>query len=450
MPSPVAPSPTELWTVLIAFHKSPGRHALAHGEPKVLFAGVREVMLLAANRAVPTSVGSTPTDEVGRAARFFVRTVMLRPGGTHYDVLGLTRGEDLSALREHYRLLIRMTHPDFSGDGEQWPDDAAARVNRAYDILSSPVKRAEYDAQFNSPGTLPQKGPVRSPRRQAGPTGQSRRKLGAYLSGALAAGSVGALAMLWPSAEDVSLGTTATDERRLLNLSESPEALAGESGADEGAGRAAVPLAMASQASQEFRGTSRQAPQMVAPAPPRRAGPVSERSATPLASKVAMVAPTATPERVVGVETPANAVSPVADPAPAQAVREAASDPKLESPSASADMRSYQPVLADLLHMLETGQADRVQRWAARVTQQDGVAERFADAYRQLKGDAVVTGLGQVRFDLKQGQERPVVLGLVQLRLLDRNQQVSVRDFRLRAQFVSRANGPQLAAIDAE
>jgi hypothetical protein len=34
--------------------------------------------------------------------------------------------------------------------------------------------------------------------------------------------------------------------------------------------------------------------------------------------------------------------------------------------------------------------------------------------------------------------------------MLDRNQQATVRDFRLRAQFVSRANGPQLAAIDAE
>jgi hypothetical protein len=34
--------------------------------------------------------------------------------------------------------------------------------------------------------------------------------------------------------------------------------------------------------------------------------------------------------------------------------------------------------------------------------------------------------------------------------MMDRNQQVTVRDFRLRVQFVSRANGPQMAAIDAE
>jgi DnaJ domain len=453
MPSPVDRTlPTELWAALIDFHESPGRHAMARGEPKALFARVREVMGLAADRAVSTSVGAAPPHEVGLAARFFVRTVMFRSGGTHYDVLGLTRGEDLSALREHYRLLIRMTHPDFSGDGEKWPDDAAARVNLAYDILSSPVKRAEYDAQLNAPGnaaSAPKKAPVRSPRRQVGPAGASRRRLGAYLSGALAAGALSALAMLWPSAGDDSLGTTSETAGRLLNLSESPDAFAGGAGTAEEAGRAAIPRTVVAQVPQALRGASGQALQTVVPVP-RRAGPPLEQSATPVASAVARVGPSAMSEKAGAVETLAIAASPAADPAPAPTVREAAPDPKPETASTGGDIRTYQPVLADLLHMLETGQPDRLQRWAARATQQDGVAERFADAYRQLMGDAVVTGLGQVRFDLKHGQERPVVQGLVQLRVLDRNQQASVRDFRLRAQFVSRANGPQLAAIDAE
>lgn len=437
MSSPLDPASLKaLWAVLIAFHEGPGRYPVASGEPRLLFARVREVMSLAADRAGPASADAMPTVDVRRAARFFVRTAMLRPGGSHYDVLGLARGEDLSALREHYRLLIRMTHPDFSGDGEPWPDDAAARVNRAYDILSSPGKRADYDAQLRSAGTPPaepRKPPVLAPRHPTGRWAPSRRKLGAYLSGALAAVAVAALAMLWPSAEDVSLGTGSAAAGRLLNLSESPEAWTVEPGAGGGAARATAQLAVAAR--QEVRGTSRPALQAVAP----------------VAAPRAAAKPAALAEKPGDTEAPPNAGPAPADTAPVSvSVSVSTPSPKTEGPPAGADIRTFQPVLADLLHMLETGQADRVQRWAARATQQEGSAERFADAYRQLMGDAVVTGLGQVRFDLKQVQERPVVLGLVQLRMLDRNQQATVRDFRLRAQFVSRANGPQLAAIDAE
>ena len=450
MSSPLDPATLKaLWAVLIAFHEGPGRYPVASGEPRLLFARVREVMSLAADRAGPVSTDATPPVDVRRAARFFVRTAMLRPGGSHYDVLGLTRGEDLSALREHYRLLIRMTHPDFSGDGEPWPDDAAARVNRAYDILSSPGKRADYDAQLKSAGmppAEPRKPPVLAPRHPTGRWAPSRRKLGAYLSGALAAVAVVALAMLWPSAEDVSLGTGSAAAGRLLNLSESPEAWTVEPGAGGGAVRAMAPLAAA--ASQEVRGTSRSVPQPVAPGQ-RREGLSTERLLAPVAAQQAAARPAALAERPGDMEAPTNAVPVPVDTAPVS-VSVSTPSPKTEGPPAGADIRTFQPVLADLLHMLETGQADRVQRWAARATQQEGSAERFADAYRQLMGDAVVTGLGQVRFDLKQVQERPVVLGLVQLRMLDRNQRATVRDFRLRAQFVSRANGPQLAAIDAE
>lgn len=420
-----------LWEALSAFQKSPGRHAVAHGEPKLLFHRLREVMQLAAGRAAASGAGSAPPPEVEQAARFFVRTVLFRPNGSHYDVLGVGHSDDPAVIREHYRLLIRMTHPDFAGEHEAWPDDAAARVNRAYDVLSSPTRRAEYDAQIRpsedrGAGSRPATPP---PSRRYEASAMSwRKRLGAYVSGGLAVGALAALALLWPSAEDTSLGTlaTATPEAPLLKLTESPEegpvgaVAAPSAGVSSGRKPVVDPVARADRAA-----ALREAPQEAAR--PRRDAPAVAPPAVPVVAGMAQGEFAASPETAVPAPTAAR------DKAPA-----------------AADISAYQPLLADLLHMLESGQADRLQRWTARATQQDDSAERFANAYRRLMGDSVVTGLGQVRFDLRSGADRPVVQGLVQLRMLDRNQQATVRDFRLRAQFVAGATGPQLAALDVE
>ena len=88
--------------------------------------------------------------ELHRAARFFVRTVMLRPGSDPFTLLGLPPDFEPTQLREHYRLMIRLTHPDFCATGEGWPADAATRVNLAHDLLSSPAKRAAYTAALHT------------------------------------------------------------------------------------------------------------------------------------------------------------------------------------------------------------------------------------------------------------------------------------------------------------
>jgi hypothetical protein len=424
MPQPDRDARAALWEALSAFHQSPGRHAVAHGEPRLLFNRLREVMLLAAGRAAVPGTAAAPTAEVERAARFFVRTVMLRPNGSHYDVLGVGPSDDPGVIREHYRLLIRMTHPDFADGQAPWPDDAAARVNRAYDVLSSPTRRAEYDAQIRPPedrvsGARPAAAPP--PRRHDVSAASWRKRLGAYVAGGLAVGALAALAMLWPSAEDTTLGTLAieTPQAPLLKLTESPEDGPGD----------------VMEAPQTLTNPGRKP----AAVPPARAAP---------APAFAEAAQEAAPAPVFATTVQAEVVA--ASPEAALPTASAAAPAARDKAPAAADISAYQPLLADLLHLLESGQADRLQRWTARATQQDDSAERFANAYRRLMGDSVVTGLGQVRFDLRTGAERPVVQGLVQLRMLDRNQQATVRDFRLRAQFVAGASGPQLAAIDVE
>lgn len=131
------PDGRRLLPALLAFERSPGRYPVALREPRPLFTHIGSVMRLAAGRPVPGLPASASTHpELRRAARFFVRTVMLRPGSDPYTLLGLTPDFEPLQLREHYRLMIRLTHPDFDAAGERWPADAATRINLANDLLS--------------------------------------------------------------------------------------------------------------------------------------------------------------------------------------------------------------------------------------------------------------------------------------------------------------------------
>ena len=76
---------------LLDFEAHPGRYPLAAREPRLLFDHGTEVLSLASGRAVR----GLPQDDallaqLRKAARFFVRTAMLRPGADHYTLMGLT------------------------------------------------------------------------------------------------------------------------------------------------------------------------------------------------------------------------------------------------------------------------------------------------------------------------------------------------------------------------
>ncbi|MGB2411607.1 MAG: DnaJ domain-containing protein, partial [Candidatus Puniceispirillaceae bacterium] len=62
----------------------------------------------------------------------------------YYDVLGVSKDADESALKSAYRKLAMKNHPDRN------PDDEAAserfrEATEAYDVLKDPQKRAAYD-----------------------------------------------------------------------------------------------------------------------------------------------------------------------------------------------------------------------------------------------------------------------------------------------------------------
>jgi molecular chaperone DnaJ len=69
----------------------------------------------------------------------------------YYDVLGVARGADENEIKRAYRLLARKHHPDVNED-KAAAERKFKEINEAYEVLSDPQKRANYD-RFGHAGT---------------------------------------------------------------------------------------------------------------------------------------------------------------------------------------------------------------------------------------------------------------------------------------------------------
>jgi len=63
----------------------------------------------------------------------------------HYDVLGVARNASYQEIQKAYRKLAQELHPDTKD--ESVDAEGFHRVQKAYDILSDPMKRQEYDGK---------------------------------------------------------------------------------------------------------------------------------------------------------------------------------------------------------------------------------------------------------------------------------------------------------------
>ncbi|GAA1586929.1 MULTISPECIES: DnaJ domain-containing protein [Kribbella] len=72
-------------------------------------------------------------------------------GADPWKLLGVSRDADADEIRRSYRRLSRSTHTDVGGDSSQ-----QAKLNRAYEVLSDPVRRSDYLQLLNGPPTPPE------------------------------------------------------------------------------------------------------------------------------------------------------------------------------------------------------------------------------------------------------------------------------------------------------
>lgn len=473
---PLSGDPGALLAALFDFQAAPGRFAIALNEPRILFNEAHAVLTLAAGRVAST--GRTTGAENHRAqqsARFFVRHVLLRPGTSHYALLGLPADATQATVREHYRLLIRLTHPDFTPSKDPWPDDAAARVNLAYDVLSNPGKRSDYDQLLKAPvqaGPAPVASvtpPLRA-KASAWPAGKKHPKRNLYIfSGLTAFSAIGMLGLF--------MASTPPEDRSLRVARDR----ATPAGPDQARPRDkdAIAVALATPAEPEpstptpeplgSLATVRPAPSVTQPLPtvaPTRTSAREARSnpalppsrtlateepepaqlrlslSTALASTSAPMAP--------ALDTKAPAVSTLSHGSLPAALVTAPAPSVPALPARPLDMRHVQPLLAELVEALQSGNGLHVQQWTERASAQRGSGGEFAEAYRRAIAGARVTGLGRVNFAPRAKAGPHQIDGTVQLNLLNADQQTSVKTFRLRAYFVEQPEGPKLYRLEAE
>ena len=67
----------------------------------------------------------------------------------YYIVLGIEQGASLSEIKKAYRNAIKRYHPDKIGESADPQKFRAAR--EAYEVLSDPKKRRQYDIQRKNP-----------------------------------------------------------------------------------------------------------------------------------------------------------------------------------------------------------------------------------------------------------------------------------------------------------
>lgn len=70
-----------------------------------------------------------------------------------YAVLGVERGATASQVARAHRHLAKRHHPDLHPQEAVAADDRMSRINEAWQILSNPIRRADYDRDHPSAGT---------------------------------------------------------------------------------------------------------------------------------------------------------------------------------------------------------------------------------------------------------------------------------------------------------
>jgi hypothetical protein len=449
---------------LLDFHRAPGKHALIGRQPAVLFASIKEVLQLASGRSPEGDETAPPSASVRRAACHFIRSAMLYPDADHYALLSLDRTTDPAAVKDRYRLMMRLVHPDFANalSGAEWPADAATRLNRAYEVLSSPVRRRAYDEQLAAPApTRPSYAEHRSgsarvspPMKVAAtvPPYDPRRHLKRLATLFGAAGGIAVVAA-W-----LASGQPAMDMLVQRPAPPRPPDMAPPSPA---AAEVVAVIPVEAPASTPATTPASTTVPIVAEPPVTEPPPAPALMAVPASVPVPVPAPRRQPPppETVLASAPAAAPVPVPVPVPAPApvtrslARAAPLPPMVDSPSSplpapmpvaaqlppssGPTLAEVHPLLTHLIQQLESGWGDRVIGLLDRESRATPGAQALLEKYNQTVEGMRPVRLSSAHFTTAESRDgRLVVVGRVSVQVRDRS--LPPKELVLQAEFTAR------------
>jgi len=137
--------------LLLWYYEEPGRYRAEGRRRDAPVLDSTVVLKLALGRHVDLAkpaLGSPETLSTLRAAAgLYVRFLFFRPDATPYQMLGLAPGASPEAIKESFRLLMHLVHPDRQDERAVWPESYAALANRAYGILRNQDSRVQLERE---------------------------------------------------------------------------------------------------------------------------------------------------------------------------------------------------------------------------------------------------------------------------------------------------------------
>ena len=110
------------------------------------------LLQLAAGRTPAALDSRKPARPDFHAAQRFLAKVVFDARNDYFTLLCVHRNASHEAIKENYRRLIALVHPDANPTG--FPADAASRVNLGYAVLSNAEARASYTKSLDGPPAI--------------------------------------------------------------------------------------------------------------------------------------------------------------------------------------------------------------------------------------------------------------------------------------------------------